>query len=37
MKIKGNAVNDPVKRVVNVTLEFKPDPSQQKPAGAPTP
>ena len=25
------------KRVVNVTLEFKPDPSQQQPAGAPTP
>jgi outer membrane protein assembly factor BamA len=37
MKVKGNAVPDPAKRIVNVTLEFKPDPSQQKPAGAPTP
>jgi outer membrane protein assembly factor BamA len=37
MKIKANAVPDPVKRVVNVTLEFKPDPSQAKPTGAPTP
>jgi outer membrane protein assembly factor BamA len=37
MKIKANAVPDPIKRVVNVTLEFKPDPSQPKPAGAPTP
>jgi outer membrane protein assembly factor BamA len=37
MKIKANAVPDPVKRVVNVTLEFKPDPSQAKPAGTPSP
>lgn len=37
MKIKANAVPDPAKRLVNVTLEFKPDPSQQKPSGAPTP
>jgi outer membrane protein assembly factor BamA len=37
MKVKGTALPDPVKHVVNVTLEFKPDPSQPKPAGASTP
>jgi outer membrane protein assembly factor BamA len=37
MKIKANAVPDPVNRVVNVMLEFKPDPSQPKPAETPTP
>lgn len=37
MKVKGTALNDPEKHVVNVTLEFKPDPSQPKPAGAPNP
>ncbi len=37
MKVKGTASTDPVKHVVNVTLEFKPDPSQSKPASAPNP
>ena len=37
LKIKANVVQDAEKRTVNVTLEFKPDPSQQKPAGASTP
>jgi hypothetical protein len=37
MKIKANAVPDPVNRVVNVMLEFKPDPSQPKPAETPNP
>lgn len=37
MKVKGTSLNDPEKHVVNVTLEFKPDPSQPKPAGAPNP
>jgi outer membrane protein assembly factor BamA len=37
MKVKGTALPDPVKHVVNVSLEFKPDPSQPKPAAASTP
>ena len=37
MKMKANAVADPVKNVVNVTLEFKPDPSQTKAPAASNP
>ena len=37
MKIESKVVPDHEKHTVNVTLEFKPDPSKQKPAAAPTP
>jgi outer membrane protein assembly factor BamA len=37
MKTKATVLHDPEKHTVNVTLEFKVDPAQQKPAGAATP
>jgi outer membrane protein assembly factor BamA len=37
MKIESKTTPDQEKHAVNVTLEFKPDPSQQKPAAAPVP
>ena len=37
MKIEGKAVPDPEKRVVNVTITFKPDPAAPQPKPTPTP
>jgi outer membrane protein assembly factor BamA len=36
-KLASKTTPDDAKHTVNVTLEFKPDPSQQKPAAPPTP